>query len=361
MAITLHPLARTTPRTRAELQAEASGQSDHALARRYGITAPTVRKWRSRDSTTDRSHRPDTLHCTLTRAQEAVAMAIRETLWLPLDDLLVVVREFLNPAVSRSGLARCMKRHGLNRRPLEDKDAPVVHKTFKDYAPGFIHVDIKYLPQMADETSRRYLFVAIDRATRWVYVRIYADQSEKSSTDFLRRLHAAAPIKIEKLLTDNGTQFTDRFTAKGKEPSGKHAFDRTCATLGIEHRLIKPRHPQTNGMVERFNGRISEVLATTRFRSREDLQTTIERYVTLYNEHLPQRALAHQTPLQALRAWRKDRPELFVKNIKNQTGLDSLSYFATLPMVGCGSSLILKARCTAAVHRRFNAFRIRWP
>jgi transposase InsO family protein len=110
-----------------------------------------------------------------------------------------------------------------------------------------------------------------------VCVRIYADQSEKSSTDFLRRLQAAAPMKIEKLLTDNGSQFTDRFTAKGKEPSGNHAFDRECALLGIEHRLIKPRHPQTNGMVERFNGRISDVLATTRFRSREDLHTTIER------------------------------------------------------------------------------------
>ena len=271
MALTLHPLARTTPRTRAELQAEDSSLSHEALARRYGVTAPTVRKWRERDSTADRSHRPDTLHCTLTPAQEAVAMAIRETLWLPLDDLLVVVREFLNPAASRSGLARCMKRHGVNRRPVEDKNAPVARKTFKDYAPGFLHVDIKYLPQMADETARRYLFVAIDRAKRWVYLRIYADQSATSSTDFLRRLQRATPMKIEKLLTDNGSQFTDRFTGKRKESSGNHLFDRECVLHGIEHRLVKPRHPQTNGMVERFNGRISDVLATTRFRSREDL------------------------------------------------------------------------------------------
>jgi transposase InsO family protein len=323
MPVTLHPLARTTPRTRAELQAEDPGLSHEVLARRYGISTLTVRKWRERDSTADRSHRPETLHCTLTPAQEAVAMAIRQMLWLPLDDLLVVVREFLNPAVSRSGLARCMKRHGLNRRPVEDKEAPIIPKTFKDYAPGFIHVDIKYLPQMADETARRYLFVAIDRATRWVYLRIYADQGEASSTDFLRRLHATAPMRIEKLLTDNGSQFTDRFTGKLKTPSGQHAFDRECALLGIEHRLIKPRHPQTNGMVERFNGRISDILATTRFRSREDLQTTIERYVKLYNEHLPQKALGHMTPLKAMRAWRDRKPELFVRRTKNQTGLDN--------------------------------------
>lgn len=109
MAVTLHPLARTTPHTRAELKAEDPGLSHHARARRYGVIAPTVCKWRERDSTTDLSQRPHTLHCTLTVAQETVAMEIRRTLWLPLDDLLVVVREFLaqghpvNPAVSRSG------------------------------------------------------------------------------------------------------------------------------------------------------------------------------------------------------------------------------------------------------------------
>lgn len=324
MPLTLHPLARTTPRIRAELRAADPTLTDGELARRYGLTPPTVRKWRQRDSTADRSHRPTTLHCTLTPAQEAVAMEIRRSLWLPLDDLLVVVREFLHPKVSRAGLMRCLARHGLNRRPVEDKDAPIVRKTFKDYAPGFVHVDIKYLPPMADETARRYLFVAIDRATRWVYLRIYADQSKTSSTDFLRRLHATAPMKIARLLTDNGSQFTDRFTSKGKPPAGQHAFDRECALLGIEHRLIKPRHPQTNGMVERFNGRISDILATTRFRSREDLQTTLARYATLYNDHLPQRALGHRTPRQAIAQCRSEHPELFIRKMHNQASLDTL-------------------------------------
>ena len=199
----------------------------------------------------------------------------------------------------------------------------MARKTFKDYAPGFVHVDIKYLPQMRDETTRRYLFVAIDRATRWVYLRLYGDQSEASSTDFLRRLHAAAPMRILKMLTDNGSQFTDRFTGQGKQPSGQHAFDRECTRMNIEHRLIKPRHPQTNGMVERFNGRISDILATTRFRSREDLQTTLQRYAKLYNDHLPQRALGHRTPRQAMEHWRKDHPELFLRRMNNQTGLDT--------------------------------------
>lgn len=143
--------------------------------------------------------------------------------------------------------------------PKAEDETIAPKKTFKDYEPGFIHIDIKYLPQMPDETSRRYLFVAIDRATRWVFMHIYSDMTDKSSVDFLRRLKLASPIKITKILTDNGSQFTDRFTSKDKKPSGGHAFDVACAALPAEHRLAPPRHPQTNGMVERFNGRINEL------------------------------------------------------------------------------------------------------
>ena len=79
----------------------------------------------------------------------------------------------------------------------------------------------------------------------------------------------------------------------------------------------------TGAFRQRFNGRISEVLATTSFRSRDDLQTTLERYEKLYNDHLPQRALGHKTPLQAIRTWQTERPELFNGKSKNQSGLDS--------------------------------------
>jgi hypothetical protein len=81
------------------------------------------------------------------------------------------VREFLNPNVARSGLDRCLRRHGVGSlRNLKAKDDKPKHSGFKAYEPGYIHIDVKYLPQMADETSRGYLFVAIDRATRWVFI-----------------------------------------------------------------------------------------------------------------------------------------------------------------------------------------------
>jgi transposase InsO family protein len=180
---------------------------------------------------------------------------------------------------------------------------PATRKSFKDYEPGFVPINIKYLPQMPDETAGRYLFVAIDRATRWVFIEIYADQTESRSVDFLAKVRNACPVKITKLLTDNGSQFTDRFTAKGrkKEPSGRHLFDRLCKQSEIEHRLIPPRHPQTNGMVERFNGRISDIVNQTRFALAAELESTLRNYVKIYDNDIPQRALKHHSPIQALK------------------------------------------------------------
>ena len=86
---------------------------------------------------------------TLSPVQEQVAR--RQTPLLPLDDLLAVTREVIRPEVSRSGLDRCLRRHGVSNLsaliPQPDGAAKPV-KTFKDDAPGFVHVHVKYLPQM---------------------------------------------------------------------------------------------------------------------------------------------------------------------------------------------------------------------
>ena len=136
-------------------------------------------------------------------------------------------------------------------------------------------------------------------------------------------------MKIEQVLTDNGSQFTARFTSQNQRASGNHAFDTVCAQFDIEHRLAPPRgprpapHPQTNGMVERFNGRISEVVAQTRFSCAAELQTTLTHYLSTYNHSIPQRTLSHQTPIQSLKIWQEKRPDLFIKRVHKQTGLNS--------------------------------------
>ena len=144
-------------------------------------------------------------------------LELRRLCLLPLDDLLSVTQRFIHPKASRSGVSRLLRREYMAKladlQPKEPgQDKP--KKTLKDYVPGVVYVDIKYLPQMPDETSRSYLFVAINRASRWVFMRTYKDQSEASSTDFLRRVDKACPFKITKRVTDNAAILQTDLPAK---------------------------------------------------------------------------------------------------------------------------------------------------
>lgn len=321
MLISLHKKATTTPAVRRQIQ--TSDASIAQLARDLNLSQDTVRKWRGRDSVADRSHTPHRLQKTLNDGQEALVIYLRTQLLLPLDDLLAVIREFIEPDMSRSALDRLLRRHGVSRLPKPTSDAPASGR-FRAYEPGYVHVDVKYLPQMQDEDRRRYAFVAIDRATRWVHVRLMRDKTAQSARTFLKSLEAASPFRIRTVLTDNGKEFTDRlFADRSRAPSGDHEFDQLCTALGIEHRLTRVRRPQTNGMVERFNGRIADILRTHRFDSRADLESTLKRYVWLYNHHLPQKALEHRTPIQAMKDWAQSHPKLFKRAVRNHPGPDN--------------------------------------
>ncbi|PZX11249.1 hypothetical protein LX81_03997 [Palleronia aestuarii] len=191
------------PKIRATIQ--ASTEPAWMVAERYGISGQTIWKWRKRDSVHDRCHTSNRLQKTLTPAHEAVAVSLRRKLLLPLDDLLAVVCELLNPNVSRAGLDHCLWRDRVSRlEDLKPKTLKIPHKPFNAYGPGYLHVDVKYLLQMADEERRRYLFVAIDRVYRWVFVRIYSAKTAANARRFLRDLDRAAPMKITWVLTDNG-------------------------------------------------------------------------------------------------------------------------------------------------------------
>jgi len=323
MNIQLHQNARTTPEIRLELQAQPQSVTNQELARAYNLNRHTVAKWRQRAGTEDASHRPQRLHTTLSVAQEAVVVALRETLLLSLDDLLAVTHEFIHPEVSRSGLDRCLRRHGVsNLKALlsKEKGTKTLVKSFKEYAPGFVRIDVKYLPQMPDHDQRGYLFVAIDRITHWVYAELLEDKSARSASGFLLRLIDTAPFTVACVLTDDGIEFTDRFrVADQHQPtSGTQVF----ADTHLEHRRITPRTPRINGMTERFNGCISEVLATARFDSAEHLADTIKRYVQVYNQHIPQKALGYIPPLKAMRNCYKEQPNLFKKCVCNLVGPD---------------------------------------
>ena len=75
--------------------------------------------------------------------------------------------------------------------------------------------------------------------------------------------------------------------------------------------------------MERFNGRISDVLATRRYVSGEDLEQSLKRYAWLYNQQIPQKAVGHQPPIEAMLGWQKQKPELFHKRVIKHLGPDT--------------------------------------
>ena len=295
----IHPNARTTPAVRAEIA--RSNEPSGIVAQRYGISAETVRKWRKRGAADclDRSARPHRLPWKATDEERAIVCTLRRATNFPIDDLTFVVTHFL-PHLNRDSIWRILKAEGLNRRPKLATDKPAKGQgTFRDYDLGFVHIDIKHLPKLQTsnrERRKRYLFVAIDRCSRSVHLAVKDDETEKSAIAFLREAAAAFPFRLTHVLTDNGSCFTP-------------AFAKACRGLGAQYRHTKPRTPQTNGMVERFNGRIgSEVLGINIY-SHRALEQLLRGFNQAYNARR-QRVLDGKTPNQVVAEHLEAKPKL---------------------------------------------------
>ena len=305
MELNLHANATTTPKVRAYIQRSRRRVAE--LAAELGVSQTTIRRWRGRSTVSDHSHTPKRLMTSFSPMEEALVCELRTQLQLPLDDIVEVMRRCVNDKLSRSATHRCLKRHGLSQRPKPDRPPVGV---FEQATVGFIHIDLKHLPAL--ERRKSYAFVAIDRATRYVYLEIHPRRDAETSAGFLGRFLAHFPHPVHTILTDNGSEFTDRFAVDMKDkprdrPSGRHPFDRLCAERRIHHRLTRPYRPQTNGLVERFNRRIADAIgrepkrgiARRTFPCHADRGAFLKRFVHDYNR-TRLKCLGYLAPLEAL-------------------------------------------------------------
>lgn len=145
----------------------------------------------------DRSSAPLTVIYALNSLEKALIISTRKSTWLPLDDILEIANQ-VNPLISRSSIYRTFLAEGINTVPQEKKEKA---KKFKEYEPGFLHLDVTYLPPFGGQ--KYYLFVAIDRATRVVFYDIYEAKTAKNTQDFVQKCVDFFPFTITHILTDN--------------------------------------------------------------------------------------------------------------------------------------------------------------
>ena len=97
------------------------------------------------------------------------------------------------PALTKSTLYKIFKINDVNRWPKDEIPAKNTKKgKFKKYEPGYFHVDIT---QVYTEKGKIYLFVAIDRTTKFCVVKVYQNQKAETAASFLRGLVKKHPIK----------------------------------------------------------------------------------------------------------------------------------------------------------------------
>ena len=321
MGQVLHGSARTTEAIRRAIQ--HSQESLRQLSRRYGINQKTVAKWKKRTSVTDRRTGPKEPKSTvLTIEDEAIVVAFRRHMLLPLDDCLYALQATI-PHLTRSSLHRCLQRHGISRLPEVEGDKPA-RKKFKAYPIGFFHIDIA---EVQTAEGKLYLYVAIDRTSKFAFVQVARKTGRASASAFLTALIEAVPYKIHTVLTDNGIQFTfpPRYADGPTARYMTHMFDMRCRENGIEHRLTKVKHPWTNGQVERMNRTLKEATVQRfHYDGHQQLETHLADFVAAYNFGRRLKTLKGLTPYEFIcRTWTIEPDRFRLDPIHQMPGLNN--------------------------------------
>lgn len=197
--------------------------------------------------------------------------------------------------------------------------------TIKRYPIGFFHIDIA---EVQSAEGKLYLFVGIDRTSKFAVTQIVDKADRKTAWEFLQRMLEAVSYQVHTILTDRaiGTPLVRVTTARGiqfaEQPGNRNTiysrpirFDMICEANGIEHRLTKPNHPWTNGQVERMNRTIKDA-TVKRFHhdSHNQLRTHPADFVVAYNSARRLATLGGFAPYDYIcKIWTSE-PDRFIPN-----------------------------------------------
>ena len=303
-----HKHARLTPKGRALLVSRVLHEgwtvADASLA--VGVSKRTGYKWLARfkaegePGLLDRSSRPRRCPRGLSAEERYALEGLRRQRW-PLW------RIALQAGRGVATVSRCMKRLGLSRLKSLEPPVPVVR--YERAAAGeLLHIDTKKLGRIdgighritGDRTKNHnrgigwdMVHLAIDDHSRVSFAQVLPDEKAVSCVQFLRQAvayYASLGVRIERVMTDNGTGY-------------KNTFKTACDELGIRHIKTKPYTPKTNGKAERFvQTSLREWAYARPYVSSAQREAALQPFVHRYNWHRPHSALNRQPPMSRIPA-----------------------------------------------------------
>jgi len=290
----LHKCARTTEITRKEIQ--ESQESITFLAKKYGVSRPTIYKWKNSSSCQEKKSGPARDVSVLTQLEQQIICEFRRVTKLSYRECFFALKPEI-PRLSQSNLLRCLKKNGLNVLPNLEEKTSKKRGEFKKYPLGFSHIDTTEI--ILGDKQKSYIFIGIERNSKFAFAKVYQNKTIETSAEFLTEYIEKMPFKIHTILTDNGIEYTFNLLAK---PTKKvHQFDQICEQNNIKHKCTKFAHPWTNGQVERFNRTFKE--ATTKkyfYQNRADFSRHLAIFLEAYNFGKRLGAINFLTPLQKL-------------------------------------------------------------
>ncbi len=240
-----------------------------------------------------RSRRPQHSSGQLSKEIEQRILQLRERGWGP-------ARIALTLDIGHSSVHRVLLRHGRNRLR---QPVPRVFRRYEKSRPGeLLHLDLKYLYRWPN-SSREYAYAVVDDFSREAVTSIRSQRSSRDASTFLEQVLTILPYRIEAVMTDNDLIFSMRSSCHAQRQTH---FQQSCRSLGIQHRLTQPHHPQTNGKVERFFRTLDEECLLIRDPGCSALRMRdVEQFMWYYNHQRPHLSLQGLTPVERRQAYFK--------------------------------------------------------
>lgn len=299
-----HKNARTTFTGRKLLIERIKTMGLTPAAEAAGVSTRTARKWLNRFETLgeaglmDRSSRPGKTRSTLDDVLRVRIEQLRRQR-MPMRSIARVVGR------SVATISRVLATQGLSSLKALEPKAPVMR--YEQSAPGdMLHMDTKKLGRIVRPSHRvtgnrrdsvagagwEVAHVAIDDHSRVGFVQVHADETKNSAVNFLQAAvahYAALGVRIQRVLTDNGSAYRSRL------------FAHTCHALGIKHSFTRPYRPQTNGKAERFIQTCLREWAYGRtYSNSADRTAWLPAFLAYYNSRRPHSALGYKPPASRL-------------------------------------------------------------